>query len=93
MPSPMSMHIPSIAMKSTILLAVILRSINIPSLLRISVPTEGLACTAFVTESAFFEGRMPMFVCLQSREYRANVPPAISVASRLVNSHEVYHAY
>lgn len=72
MPSPMSMHIPSTATNSNILRAMMLRSRNFPSL-----PGSWL-CERSSIEFSFFDGRMPMLMCLQSKEYMAKVPPAVN---------------
>ena len=77
MPSPISMHMPNIAIKRSILRAVMLCSKNFPSLLFFSVPKEGLACEEFDFPPTFLDGRIPILTCLQSREYRAKVPPAV----------------
>lgn len=70
MPSPISIHMPKMAMKSNTLLATILFSKNFPSALWFLVPL----CTI---DSECFREMIPIFMFLQSSEYRAKVPPAI----------------
>lgn len=69
MPSPISIHMPSMAIKNNTLLATKLLSISIPSLVWffklwaiILLPLEVIG---------------PIFMWRQSNEYRANVPPAM----------------
>lgn len=72
-PSPITMHMPNIAIKSNNLLAIILFLKNFASLLCFSVPSFG------------FEGleeRIPIFIFLQSNEYSAKVPPASNQCPR-----------
>lgn len=70
-PSPISMHMPKIAMKSNTLLAIILFSKNFPSALCFLLPfgTIELDC---------FREMIPIFMFLQSSEYKAKVPPAFN---------------
>lgn len=78
MPSPMSMHMPSIATKSSNLLATILPSMNFPSLLFFSIPSSMIVCERLDfadLASARLVSRIPIFIFLQSSEYNANVPP------------------
>lgn len=76
MPSPINIHMPSIAMKNNTLLAIKLLSINIPSLLGFSNPWCKLLYERLDCEfTLVVEVILPMFICLQSNEYRANVPP------------------
>lgn len=60
MPSPMSIHTPSIAMNSTILRAVMLCSRNFPSLLWLSFLINWLECER--SAPVLFDGRMPILV-------------------------------
>jgi hypothetical protein len=77
MPSPISMHMPNIATKSNILLANMLLSRNFSSLpCFLGFKFDGPLSESFL-EFEFLDERMPMLACRQSREYRANVPPAI----------------
>lgn len=71
-PSPISMHMPSIAIKSNTLLATTLFSKNLQSLLWFSE----LALGTFEFELTRLLEITPIFIFLQSSEYRANVPPA-----------------
>ena len=70
------MHMPNIATKSNTLLATILLSKKIPILLFFSVPSC-VECERLEFELTRFGERIPIFTCLQSNEYKANVPPAI----------------
>jgi hypothetical protein len=73
------MHMPNIATKSNTLLATPLLSKKNRSLLCFLV-TSSLECERleeFVL--ARFEERIPIFICLQSNEYKANVPPVINL--------------
>lgn len=72
MPSPIIMHVPSIAMKSKTLLAINVLSKNLPRLLSFLLR---LACERLEFKLACSEERIPIFMFLQSKEYRANVPP------------------
>lgn len=74
-PSPINMHMPNIAMKSNILLATILLSKNLPSLLLFSVPSCKLECEILESELMRLAERNPISIFLQSKEYKANVPP------------------
>lgn len=76
-PSPMSMHVPSIAMNSNIRLAMILLSKNFPSLICFAVPPGRIEPGRFV----LLECKMLMLMFLHSSEYRANVPPAMETSS------------
>lgn len=78
MPSPISMHMPKIAMKSNTRLATMLLSKNLPRLLCFSVPPFNWEGITLEFELACFGESMPMFKFLQSKEYKANVPPAIN---------------
>ena len=70
-PSPINMHMPSMAMKSNTLLAIILLSKNFPSALCFLVPLDEIPEFGF----EHFRERNPISMCLQSNEYKANVPP------------------
>jgi hypothetical protein len=72
------MHMPNIATKSNTLLANILLSKKIPSLLCFLV-TSSIECERLEFVLARFEERIPIFICLQSNEYKANVPPVINL--------------
>lgn len=64
-------------MKSSNLLETMLLSKNFPSLHLFSVPP----CKAEIEKLAFdftcLEERIPIFIFLQRREYKANVPPEV----------------
>lgn len=70
------MHVPSIAIKSNTLLATTLFLKNFASLLCFSVPSSKRERERVELEFAGLEVSMPMFIFLQSDEYRAKVPPA-----------------
>lgn len=76
-PSPITIHVPNIAIKSNILLATTLFLKNLASLLWFSMPSSKIERERLEFELAGFELRIPIFICLQSNEYRAKVPPAI----------------
>lgn len=80
-PSPISMHMPNIARKSNILLATILSSKNLPSLLLVPMPSCKPEREILMLEATLWEERNPTFIFLQSREYKANVPPATNQLS------------
>lgn len=84
-PSPISMHMPSIAMKSKTLLAITLFSINLPNLLGFWELWYTLACEILEFETMRFEERNPISIFLQSNEYNANVPPAIKNSTKVKN--------
>lgn len=71
MPSPISMHIPNIGKKSNTLLATMLLSIDFLIALWFLVPL----CSE---EFEDFGERILISMFLQSKEYKANVPPAIN---------------
>jgi hypothetical protein len=75
-PSPISMHVPNIAMKSSALLAAMLLSKKFPSLLLFSVASCKTECEKLEFVCTCLEERIPIFIFLQSNEYKANVPPA-----------------
>lgn len=80
-PSPITMHMPSIAIKSNNLLATTLFLKNLASLLCFSVPSSKRECERLELEFAGLEERIPIFMFLQSNEYKAKVPPAMNQCS------------
>lgn len=75
MPSPISMHMPNIAIKSNTLLAIILLLKKLASLLWSFAPACPPEWKTLGFESMHLEGRIPIFKFLQSNEYKAKVPP------------------
>lgn len=75
MPSPISMHMPNIATKSSILLANMLRSRNFTSLPGLLGSKFDGPLNKISLGFEFLDERRPMSAWRQSREYRAKVPP------------------
>jgi len=77
-PSPISIQVPNIAMKSNSLLATRLFSNNLASHVCVSV-------VLWEFNPVCLEGKIPILKCLHSNEYRANVPPTMQLKLKLIN--------